>query len=50
MASFSDKNVGTLDRVLRFAFGAGLLFLTFYTPNSNDWLEDMDRERSAGYV
>lgn len=41
MATFSDKNVGALDRALRFALGAGLLLLTFYTPNSNDWLEDM---------
>jgi hypothetical protein len=41
MASMSDKNVGNVDRVLRFALGAVLMGFTFMTANSGDWMADL---------
>lgn len=41
MAAMSEKNVGTADRLLRFALGALMMAFTFTTANEGDWLADV---------
>ncbi|MBM3515456.1 MAG: DUF2892 domain-containing protein [Alphaproteobacteria bacterium] len=40
MSILTSKNVGTIDRVLRFVLGVGVMGFTFMTPNPGEWIAD----------